>query len=185
MADFKDAQISSCGSYRFTLERRWGNADENSPYVNWIMLNPSVADHERDDPTIRRCRRFTSEWGYSRLVVTNLYPLITPYPPECRAFAEWRHRQDWHSRDVIHHQNLPIVEQVATDADCIIVAWGNAAWEWDDTYPGHVLEEIACHTDVTPLCLGVNDSGAPRHPSARGRSFVPYDFVPIEWPVRE
>jgi hypothetical protein len=32
--------------------------------VMFIGLNPSIADGETDDPTIRRCKAFVRSWGY-------------------------------------------------------------------------------------------------------------------------
>jgi len=56
--------ISPCGKYRYLLERKWGIG---LPCVTWIMLNPSTADAEKDDPTIRRCIGFSKAWGYGSL----------------------------------------------------------------------------------------------------------------------
>jgi hypothetical protein len=47
------------GKYRYWLERRWLNARYDAPMVVWCMLNPSTADAETDDPTIRRCVTIT------------------------------------------------------------------------------------------------------------------------------
>ena len=53
MADLdllRTATISDDGVYRYRLGRRW---DDRSP-VLFVMLNPSTADADIDDPTIRR-----------------------------------------------------------------------------------------------------------------------------------
>lgn len=50
-----DAIISDCGNYRYQLNCVW---DESLPIVPFIMLNPSTADGNVDDPTIRRCVGF-------------------------------------------------------------------------------------------------------------------------------
>ncbi len=65
----KGAVISECGKYRYQLWRIW---DETLPLVLWIMHNPSTADADVDDPTIRRCINFTKSWGYGGLYVGNL-----------------------------------------------------------------------------------------------------------------
>jgi hypothetical protein len=52
----KSARISKCGKYRWTLARKWGDGKQ----ACWLMLNPSTADHRKDDPTIRRVIHFTA-----------------------------------------------------------------------------------------------------------------------------
>jgi hypothetical protein len=47
----RSANLSRCGAYRFTLTRTWSSEGGR---VCLIGLNPSTADHLRDDPTVRR-----------------------------------------------------------------------------------------------------------------------------------
>ena len=67
------AVISDCGKYRYVLER-----DKGSNPLVFLMLNPSTADASLDDPTIRRCRRFSEDNGYTGIVVVNLYAYRAP-----------------------------------------------------------------------------------------------------------
>lgn len=59
----------------------------------YCMLNPSTADELKDDPTIRRCRKFAESHGYDGVVIANafayratkpraLYDLADPIGPE-------------------------------------------------------------------------------------------------------
>lgn len=73
----KGAVISECGKYRYKLWRIW---DRTKPFVLFIMHNPSTADADLDDPTIRRCINFAKDWGYGGLYVGNVSPYRTPYP---------------------------------------------------------------------------------------------------------
>jgi hypothetical protein len=65
------ALISNCEKYRFRLWRIW---DTSLPLVMFVMHNPSTADGEEDDPTIRRCISFAKSWGYGGMYVGNLFP---------------------------------------------------------------------------------------------------------------
>ena len=64
----RDACFSACGRYRWSLSRAW-DADLSKPWIAFIMLNPSTADAEQDDPTIRRCVAFAKAWGFGGLSV--------------------------------------------------------------------------------------------------------------------
>src|SRR6266436_6577265 len=92
-----DACISRCGTYRYALWRRWAPG----PQVLFVMLNPSTADRQRNDPTIRRCIGLAAAWGYGALAVGNLFAFRTPSPkvlkraarPVGRANDRWLARQ--------------------------------------------------------------------------------------------
>lgn len=64
------AILSKCGQYRYSLWRNWGG---EKPPAAFVMLNPSTADAEKDDPTIRRCIGFAKSWGASGILVLNLF----------------------------------------------------------------------------------------------------------------
>ncbi len=72
------AQFSACRRYRYVLGRRW-SAGELLP---WIMLNPSTADAEHDDPTIRKCCAFAERLGFSGILVGNLFAFRATDPEE-------------------------------------------------------------------------------------------------------
>jgi len=60
---------------------------EGSRDVTWIMLNPSTADDQVDDPTIRRCIGFSRAWGFGAMNVVNLFALRSPV---CRPISSPR-----------------------------------------------------------------------------------------------
>ena len=73
----KSAILSDCRIYRYSLTRTW---DVNKKYVLFIGLNPSTADENYDDPTIRRCVDYAHRWGYGGLVMTNLFAFRATLP---------------------------------------------------------------------------------------------------------
>lgn len=172
----RGANISQCGKYRYTLTRKW-NCGQGR--VCWIMLNPSTADALQDDPTIRRCIRFSQSWGAQELVVVNLYPYRSSSPEECRRWADWESAgPDWYVRDQIHFVNQPVIEQQAEAADLVVAAWGAA--EWASAWAQHVIDELLF--PCKPIyCLGTTKHGAPLHPMARGKNRVPDDRWPRVW----
>ena len=72
----RHALFSGCKTYRYTLERYWGDG----PVAVFILLNPSTADTEHDDPTNRRGMDFARRWGYDGCIFLNLFAFRTPTP---------------------------------------------------------------------------------------------------------
>ena len=75
-----EATFSECGRYRYTLRRAWDAGPSHSGTVCWVMRNPSTADADKLDPTLRRCRGFTLGWGFAAMSVVNLYALRSTDP---------------------------------------------------------------------------------------------------------
>lgn len=81
----KRASISPCGLYRYSLERWW----DTSCYARYyIMLNPSTADAEVDDPTIRRCMGLAKRDRFGGIVVLNLFAFRATSPADMKAAAD-------------------------------------------------------------------------------------------------
>jgi hypothetical protein len=79
----RSATISPCRMFRYALWRRWGSG----PYAMFIGLNPSTADEQNDDPTIRRCIGFAQSWGYDALCMANLFAYRATKPTDMKNAA--------------------------------------------------------------------------------------------------
>lgn len=161
MADItRSAQISRCGRYRYSLDRVWGNP--YGPAVYWIMLNPSTADAEVDDPTIRRCIAFSKRQGAERLRVVNLWPYRSTDPKDLVDAAEAGININGEQGE--HHIDQALAEW--GDDDKVVAAWGAGVEHlgWLASERVGWLVNLA-HEYVTPLrSLGVTKAGHPRHP---------------------
>ena len=149
----KLATLSPCGHYRYWLERRW---DERLDYVNFVMLNPSTADAEIDDPTIRKCIGFAKRWGYGGLHVVNLFALRSTDPDALYSHA-----------DPIGPDNEAFIDAGRLSAPKTIVAWGKHG-----KIHGRAEKLLPKLGPVFALML--NADGSPRHPL-----YVPYDTTPV------
>jgi hypothetical protein len=153
----RDALLSECGRYRWWLRRSWEGGDGRS--VCFVMLNPSTADSLVDDPTIRRCVGFARSWGYSSLVVRNLFALRATNPDELLTAPDptGGEEGDRHLR-------------LAGESDRVVAAWGAGA---PFARPRRALELLA---GVPLYCLGVTKNGDPRHPLyvKAGAPLVPF-----------
>lgn len=155
----RTATLSPDGVYRYELTRRWGTGREG---VLWVMLNPSTADAEVDDQTIRKCIGFTRREGFDHLKVVNLYALRATNPAELDAHP-----------DPVGPENFTYLARAMRDKTypLAVAAWGANLGP----------KPLFIHVPWPPnfyRCLGVTKNGQPRHPSRPGYDtpLVPYTF---------
>ena len=107
----RDAYISPCQKYRYWLYRSW---DKTKKSCSFIMLNPSTADADIDDPTIRRCIAYAQKFGFGSFYVINLFAYRTPYKNVLKKVE-----------DPVGPENDVCIESIAKKAEILIAAWGN------------------------------------------------------------
>ena len=144
----RTASISANRLYRWSLTREWGDGGR----ACWVMLNPSTADAEKDDPTLCSIIKRSQAWGYGSLVVVNLIPFRTSSPDRCKEWLRCGPHQ------TVTDTNATIVMYEAQAADLVVAAWGNHEWATRGLKFGFGHELY---------CIGTNDDGSPRHPLAR------------------
>lgn len=145
------AVISKCGLYRLALARA---CEPTGPrrlrgYVLWVMLNPSTADANLDDPTIRRIKDFTGRWGYSRAVVVNLYSFRAT-DPKVMLQAD----------DPVGPENDASIVMMAASASKVVCGWGKHG---EPLRVAAVVDLLSVHRGHI-YCLGTNEDGSPKHP---------------------
>lgn len=121
MSAYIVTSASISGDYRYRLGRAWAGG----PTCTFIMLNPSTADADQDDPTIRRCVGFAKALGCGALEVVNLYAYRATNPRDLLRQDErvgpendyWlREAQlDPPSRDDGAVINMPLARRMPTD----------------------------------------------------------------------
>jgi hypothetical protein len=109
LAPTSTAVLSADGVYRYRLTRRWAEG----PTACWIMLNPSTADAEVDDRTIRKCIGFSRRWGFAALQVLNLFALRSTDPDALLARP-----------DPVGPDNDWYLAFAAAQVDIVVCAWG-------------------------------------------------------------
>lgn len=150
MADLfleRDAVISDCGKYRYLLRRTW---DHMKPRALIVMLNPSTADAEIDDATIRSCIRLCREMGYGSFEVVNIFGLRATDPAEL-AKAD----------DPIGPMNERILASAIGRCDVVICAWG--AHPMAARKSQFLIGLIRSYRPAA-YCFGTTKAGAPKHP---------------------
>jgi hypothetical protein len=56
--------------------------------ITFVLLNPSTADADQLDPTLRRCVTFAKREGFGGMVILNLYAFRTEHPKVMLAASE-------------------------------------------------------------------------------------------------
>lgn len=160
------AELSECGMYRYMLARLW---NEKAGTVNFIMLNPSTADHRVDDLTIRRCVGFAKSWGFGELVVTNLYPFRATDPRAMKSAANRRGPVDVRGHRRLNDMHIA---RWAAHASLVVCAWGNHAESNVARDALILLRSIG----KLPHVLRLSKGGNPSHPL-----YLPSSLSPIAW----
>lgn len=151
----RSAKLSDCGKYRYELIREWSvpgstpnTAEEGQ--VAFCLLNPSTADAVEDDPTIRRCIGFAQQWGYSCVVVVNLFAFRTTDPGELVKCP-----------DPVGESNERYILKNAKEAALFIAGWGTKGAILNRH---NIVLDMLHSNGVVVHTLGQNGDGTPKHP---------------------
>jgi hypothetical protein len=181
------ARFSREGTLRYEIRRWW--VKEPKAWAAWLMLNPSTAAKDRNDPTTRRVTQFSQRYGCDGWIGVNLYPFITSTPAAMWRWANWQaHGPAWDVRDDLL-ANLATIEDIARLSTLRMVAFGAAPVYHDEAWLEQCLEAFGQPADSGYnneqfYCLGVTSMGQPLHPLARGKMRVPNNQQPIQWSRR-
>ena len=128
----------------------------------FIGLNPSTADENVDDPTIRRIIGFASGFGYGGVYMTNLFAYRATKPDDMIACDR-----------PIGEDNDDWLKHYAEMCPTIFCAWG--------AHGGHISRDRQV-VDILPTdklwCLGKTKHGQPRHPLYLKRDTQPVRYQP-------
>ena len=166
----REAVISRCGLFRYELRRIW---NEQLPMLVVCMLNPSTADAERDDQTILTLIHFARLWGFGGLLIVNLCAFRSSHPTDLLTAA------DRFGPNNENHLRLAM-SYAAERGGRLLVGWGNDGERFANV---RWFMERAQQRGIELVCLGTTDSGAPKHPMARGLHRIPRDQQPMAWKV--
>lgn len=144
----KSALISDDGVFRYWLKRQWDDALKT---LAWCCLNPSKADADIDDPSVRKMIAFSKLFGYGGLVLVNLFAFRSTDPAKVPAgdLGIGPDNDDWIWTYAREHP--------------IVLAWGShklaaacRGWEVRKMLEDAGVREV--------YCLGKTNTGHPRHP---------------------
>ena len=151
------------GQYRYLLWRKWEPSKTSAAF---IMLNPSTADAEADDPTIRRCIGYARNWGCGGIVVANLFAFRATDPGELVKTADpVGPRNDSFLRELLEGDAQPVIAALGS--------FPRAHWRAGE------VSAIAKAVNAVVWCLDLTTRGYPRHPRYAEGHLLPR---PFPWP---
>lgn len=141
------ATFSLCGAFRYEL---WRNSIFGAGTCVFIGLNPSTADADKDDPTIRRCINFAHGWGFERLMMLNLFAFRATDPAVMMAHPS-----------PVGGDNDEFLRSRAQAANLVVAAWGvHGHWQGR----GGRVRAMLAREGVKLHHLGLTRCGQPKHP---------------------
>lgn len=158
----RNTVFSVCGLYRYTLWRDWSDelfkSKNEKGFVQFIGLNPSVADATIDDNTIRRCKRFTERFGFKAMCMTNLFAWIETDSTKLALVNK-----------PIGDDNDKWLSEIGRQAEIVIACWGTK---------GNLMKRAAVVKAMFPklYCLRKTAEGHPEHPL-----YLPGNLLPVEF----
>lgn len=150
-------------NYRYHLFREWDTLKLIEKTIFWVMLNPSIADAEKDDPTIKRIMDYSKKFDAGRMWVGNLYAYICTDSSEL--FTDKK-------IDYIGKLNDTNLIQMKEKSDITIIACGNMA-------EPERLKQV--YEMLKPVyILKITSAGFPAHPL-----YLKKDLKPVLWEMEE
>ena len=151
------------GPYRYLLQR---DLPCKGPTMSITLVNPSYADAEANDHTVRKIIGFATRLKVGRVVLTNKFAYRAT---DIKLLAEAEHP--------VGPKNDFYIKQALREADIHVVAWGPLGKlppilrnRW------RRVARMMDDEGIKPLCWGSAKDGQPLHPVMLG-----YDRVLTEW----
>lgn len=166
------ALFSDCMSYRYLLQIEW---DPELPRIQFIGLNPSTADEMKDDRTITRIKRFSRDWGYGCVMMTNLFAFRATDPKMMKAHTQPIGESKGSYITVcgteFSNANDFQIHDTRMRCETAVACWGN--------HGTHLYRATKVKQFLKNLsCFRITENGQPEHPL-----YLSAEMKPIPLPV--
>jgi hypothetical protein len=135
--------------YRYRLERVW---DSSLKSIMFLMMNPSTATEQWDDPTLAKVRKFATQWGYGRLLVGN-----------SMAYRCTNQARLLEVEDPTGPENLAHLMAMAAESDKVVVAFGRPKIKALQSH-GPKIAQTMMDRGIRLSSLKTSADGNPWHP---------------------
>lgn len=138
------ASFSNDRKHRYSLWRIW---DRDKPLVMFIGLNPSTANENDNDPTIKSVCRIAKHNGYGGVYMMNCWTYVSTDPAGIM------------TNPMADQQNANLITVIASKCKDVVFAWGN--------FP--IVKQRGKDVELQQmfpraLVLKLNKNGSPLHP---------------------
>lgn len=179
----EDIELAEFGGhhneYRYALRRTWQAHDHttHNEHVLWVMLNPSTADARVLDPTLRRCAGYTDHWGYTGMLIGNVFAYRATNPKELYKVA-----------DPQGIANTWWLDVMAQHAGLVILGWGAQSIVRERRVSGTTFLEdalisirngllVAGKSPTLVHALSHTKDGSPGHPLYLSKGLTPIAYT--------
>jgi hypothetical protein len=151
----KSARISDCQKYRYTLSRTW---KPKGLIFAFFGVNPSTADANLDDQTVKKWVGFTDRNGGRGFIAGNPF-----------AFRATNVKELASCEDPVGGYNLMNLKIIIEKADVLVPCWGNTS-----KVPAYLRHHFSAllldliESDKPVRIFGKTKSGDPKHPLMLG-----------------
>lgn len=172
----RKAVFSHCMRFRYRLDIPLGaqqmlfQKSSGDGRCVFMMLNPSTADHNVNDPTVSRCVDFAQKWGFADVTILNLFAFRATDPDDLLAFG---------LEPGVGTNNDRHIATVVKQSRRVVLGWGNTFKEepfFRDRIRA-VLATIAKNHASPAVALEINSDGHPRHPLYVKGATIPAIFA--------
>lgn len=134
--------------------------DTEERAIVWIGLNPSTADENKLDPTLRRIRGYSKAWGYNTFYMLNIFAFRATNPRDMRQ-----------TPDPIGPDNDQWMLEMVDKTDRIMCAWGRHGM-----FQNRQDAVITRLKDRNLYYLEKTHDGIPKHPLYLKADLLPKPF---------
>jgi hypothetical protein len=137
--------------YRYVLRCQCSDAVSEAPRrIAWVGLNPSTADEITLDQTLAAVCRYSRKWGFSEVVMLNLFAFRATDPLDLKRAAD----------PIGPDNDKHLLTEVCT-VERVIACWGeHGRFRGRD----QDVSDLIMARGVAFECLLKNKTGAPHHP---------------------
>ena len=142
---------------RYFLSRIWSSKS----ICTWIMLNPSIADENIEDNTIKKCINFSKKWGHGGIQVVNLCSDISTDPSDIIEKIKLNHMPD--------KTSMNYIDNALNNCEIIYCAWG-----FGIKTPQWLNNRFS---NKAVMALKLSKLNTPSHPLYINKNQVPVNFL--------